>query len=408
MPRALFHTAPRPPADRSGAGATHRAVRHAAGLLVVLATLAGMPSARAQAAPCIPWGDQETINARLVAPDAAVALCQNAFFELTGPIVFTADGQQLYTEGFPTDDRRATLRIAADDLTTAVVMTDRSYALLANLIIDGNRPGLGPRPGEALVLAGGVAVDQTIRANRILEPRSWSALQLHEGPEPRCRGALVEDNVIGPAGRYDGTWADGISYACTEGVVRRNTIVDATDGGIVVFGGRGSVIEDNVIRAVTRTLLGGINMVDYAPYAGDYRGTVVRRNTIEAAGATVRVGIGMGARVWVCLDGEAERSDPTLYGATVEDNVLRGAPFQYGFVVDGVRDWTVVGNRSEATHAGVPELDCRGRVASPPAAFLIEPARSAGTFQPEFREAQLELALWAVREPETLAPEVPR
>jgi hypothetical protein len=385
-------------ADRSATG------RRALELLLVVAFVA--PTATAQpATACLPWGNQDTINERLVGPDAAVALCANAFFELTGPIVFTADGQRLYTEGFPTDERRATLRVAAADLTTAVVMTDRSFVLLANLTIDGNRPGLGARAGDALVLAGGVAVQQTIRANRILEPRSWSALHLHEGPEPRCRGALVEDNVIGPAGRYDGTWADGISYACTDGVVRRNLIVDATDGGIVVFGGRGSVIEDNVIRAETRTLLGGINLVDFAPYAGDYRGTVVRRNVIEAAGATVRIGIGMGPRVWVCLDGDAERANPTLYGATVADNVLRGAPFQYGYVVDGVRDWTVTGNRSEASHAGAPELDCRGRVPSAPAAFLIEPTRSAGTFQPEFRDAQLELALWTVRAPEVLPPE---
>lgn len=393
MPPTVVRSAARP--------RPHLAV---AAALAALALLAGT-TARAQPAPCLPWGDQDTINARLVGPDAAVALCPNAFFELTGPIVFTADGQRLYTEGFPTDDRRATLRVAAPDLTTAVVMTDRSFVLLANLIIDGNRPGLGARPGDALVLAGGVAVNQTIRANRILEPRSWSALHLHEGPEPRCRGALVEDNVIGPAGRYDTTWADGISYACTDGVVRRNTIVDATDGGIVVFGGRGSVIEDNVIRAETRTLLGGINLVDYAPYAGDYRGTVVRRNVIEAAGATVRIGIGMGQRVWGCLDDAADRANPILFGARVEDNVLRGAPFQYGFLVDGVRDWTVVGNRSEATHAGTPELDCRGRVPSAPAAFLIDRSRAQGTFQGEFRDGRLELALWTVRAPELLPRE---
>lgn len=373
-----------------------------AALAVVVALLAG--PAQAQGRGCLPWGDQTTINARLQARGDVAVLCQNAVFELTGPVVFTADGQQLYTEGFPTDDRRALLRLTSSTATSAIVATDRSDVLIANLVIDGNRPQLGPKSGDALVLAGGVAVGQVIRANRIFEPRSWSALHLHEGPEPRCRHALVEDNVIGPAGRYDGTWADGISFACTESVVRRNTIVDATDGGIVVFGARGSVIHDNLIRAETRVLLGGINMVDHAPYDGDYAGTVVRDNIIEAAGATIRIGLGMGPRVWTCLEGAAHEANPTLRGATVTGNELRGAPFQYGFVVDGVRDWTVTGNRSSATHAGVPELDCRGRLADPPAAFLIERARATGTFQDEFRAGPVELALWAIREPAPLPP----
>jgi len=354
----------------------------------------------AAAQGCLPWGDQSDIQARLQRPGDVAALCPNAVFELTAPIVFTADGQQLFTEGFPDGDRRALLKVTGRDQAAAIVMTDRSNVLLAHLIIDGNRPALGYVGGDALVLAGGVATGQTIRGNRILEPRSWSALHLHEGPEPRCRDALVEENVIGPAGRYDGSWADGISFACTNSVARRNTIVDATDGGIVVFGARGSLIEGNVIRAETRTLLGGINLVDFAPYAGDYRGTVVRDNVIDAAGAVVRIGIGMGWRVWACLDGPNLAYDSTLFGATVQGNLLTGPHMQYGFVVDGVRDWTVVDNRSEATHAGVPEVDCRGRVAGAPGPFLIERARAQGTFQPEFRDAALELALWAVPRPE--------
>lgn len=144
------------------------------------------------------------------------------------------------------------------------------------------------------MFAGGVGRGQVIRANRILEPRSWSALRVHEGPPPRCRGAVV------------------------------------------VFGAAGSVEQ-------------------------------IARHTV--------------------------------LGATVTGNVLRGAPFQYGYVVDAVREWTVSGNRSEATHAGVPANDCRGRPASPPAAFLIERSRADVVFQEEFRDGVVEFALWAVPTP---------
>ncbi len=64
--------------------------------------------------------------------------------------------------------------------------------------------------------------------------------------------------------------------------------------------------------------------------------------------------------------------------------------------VGGVTEWTVTGNIDEASHTGRPSVDCGGVLASPPAGFLYTPARSKGTFQPEFKPAKLDLALWAV------------
>ncbi|MFO7584241.1 MAG: right-handed parallel beta-helix repeat-containing protein, partial [Anaerolineales bacterium] len=241
---------------------------------------------------------------------------------------------------------------------------------------------------------------QVIRYVKLIEPRSWSALHLiqgHPSPEPPCRNALVELNEIGPAGQSDETWADGISLACTNSIVRNNQITDATDGAIVVFGSPGSVIENNLIRAETRTLLGGINMVDFGAYDGNYTGTIVRNNIIWAKDAVIRIGLGMGPRVWGCFP--VSHPEDTVYGGTVTGNVLRGEKMQYGFIADGVRDWTVLDNRSEATHSGSPTVDCRGRVAALPAAFQYHPPRADGVFQSEFSQASLELALWAIRSP---------
>jgi hypothetical protein len=175
--------------------------------------------------------------------------------------------------------------------------------------------------------------------------------------------------------------------------------VDATDGAIVIFGAPGSLVERNLISAESRTLLGGINMVDYYPYEGDFAGTTVRGNVIEATGAVIRIGMGMGYRVWVCFDPNQGPADPTLFGATVSGNILRGAHMQYGYAVDGVRDWTVIGNLDIASHIGTPTVGCRGQLASPPEGFLYHSARSAGVFQSEFQEANLELALWAIEDP---------
>jgi len=326
-------------------------------------------------------------------------LCPGAVFELTAPVMITADRQEIYTQGLPTDDTRAILRIVSPDLATAVLMRDYNNVLLSHVIVDGNRLNLGPRGGDALIYAGGYSNGQIIRGNKIMDPRSWSALQLIQGHSESqgCKNALVENNEIGPAGTSDDLeWADGISFTCTNSTVRNNVITDATDGGIVVFGAPGSVIEGNTIRAETRTLLGGINMVDSAAYEGNYSGTIVRDNIIEASGAVIRIGLGMGSRVWVCLPADSEE---ILRGGTVTGNTLRGEKMQYGFIVDGVREWTVTGNIDEATHSGRPSVDCYGRVASAPAGFLYNPARAEGVFQPEFVQGQLDLALWAIVAP---------
>jgi hypothetical protein len=350
-----------------------------------------VPTATSQ--PCLASGNQDDINARLLVDGSVAVLCQGAVFELTGPIMISANRQQIYTEGFPIDERRAVLRIVSTEVTTAVLMRDYSDILLGNVIIDGNRPNLGNKDGDALIYAGGYSSGQIFRALKIMEPRSWSALHLIEP----CSDALVEDNDIGPAGSPNGTWADGISLACTNSIVRNNRIVDATDGAIVIFEATGSIVEGNIIRAETRTLLGAIHMVSSDLYGGNYTGTVVRNNIIESAGAVIRIGIPMGTRTWLCLD--ATSNVNTIYGGRVTNNILRGEKMQYGFIVDGVQDWTVIDNIDESTHIGTPTGDCNGHIASSPAGFQYYPPRSQGVFQAEFMPANLELALWAIKDP---------
>jgi len=146
--------------------------------------------------PCLAGGDQNTINDRLKFSGSEAVLCQGAVFELKSPVFIDSARQKIYTEGFPEDDRRAVLRIVSEFETTAIQMRDSDEAVISHIIIDGNRPNLGYREGDALVYAGGDSRGQVIRAVKITEPRSWSALHLIEP----CTEALVEDSEIGPAG----------------------------------------------------------------------------------------------------------------------------------------------------------------------------------------------------------------
>src|SRR4030042_2965179 len=135
-----------------------------------IATRTPKPTGTSQ--PCLSSGNQNDINARLRVDGSVAVLCQGAVFELTGPIMISANRQQIYTEGFPIDERRAVLRIVSTEVTTAVLMRDYSDILLGNVIIDGNRPNLGYKDGDALIYAGGYSSGQIFRALKIMDPRS--------------------------------------------------------------------------------------------------------------------------------------------------------------------------------------------------------------------------------------------
>jgi hypothetical protein len=253
---------------------------------------------------CLASGDETTINGALSGRAGTAVLCPGAVFDLRSPVVFTRDGQQLYTAGFPTDSRRATLRIAAASLVTALVLKDRSGIRVSHVVVDGNRTRLGRIPGgDSLIAMGGDATGQRVEYVRALEPRGWTCIHAWEGNGLTCAGATIAHSEFGPAGQPNGEWADGISLACRSSLVHHNTITDATDGGIVVFGAPGSLVAGNTIRAVTRPLLGGIAMVDYGPFDGNYTGTVVDSNVIDGAGRLILIGVAMGSQAWICRPG---------------------------------------------------------------------------------------------------------
>lgn len=104
--------------------------------------------------------------------------------------------------------------------------------------------------GGANIEMGGPNSDQLIEYVHSYDPRSWSCLHIAEGGL-LCNNVLVQNNDIGPCGldAYQ-QWADGISLSCRSSIVRNNLINNPTDGGIVVFGSPGSLVENNTIWIV--------------------------------------------------------------------------------------------------------------------------------------------------------------
>jgi len=346
---------------------------------------------------CIPSGTQDDINAALVGAAAEAVLCPGAVFILSNSVKFTAPDQRLYTQDFPTDETRAVLRVGSDALTNAIDGNNQSGIGIQNIEVDGNRTELGYLSGLALIEIGHAGSNQTVQSIFAHDTRSWSTLHIHEGRVmndiPECQNATITDNSIGAAGTPDGRWADGISHACGNSTVMNNVVTDATDGAIVVFGAPGSIVANNTILAATQTLLGGINMVDYAPVHGNYVGTIVTNNVIDASTAFIKVGIAMGPDVWSC-------PHTVNYGGTVTDNVIQGIHFGYGYAVNGVRDWTVLDNLDYSRHVGAIRAGCGGPPDLPDG-FQYQSVTSS-TLQAEFSYANLTYVL-GVSEPSILA-----
>ncbi|KAJ3533385.1 hypothetical protein NM688_g7290 [Phlebia brevispora] len=248
---------------------------------------------------CEPAGPLNTLTDRLntllnsSGPGYILPLCPSTQYYIQAPILFFAQNQEISTIGYPYDDDRASLVVSGPVFngtghTTAVDGTCQncSGVKLRNVQINGTRLGASPTSGGANIEMGGSNSDQLIEYVHSFDPRSWSCLHIAEGALS-CNNVTVQHNDIGPCGSdLFQQWADGISVSCQNSLVRNNTVNNPTDGGIVLFGSPGTLVENNTIYVENNTLLGGINMVDYLPWSGNYTDTVVRNNTIAGGFAT--------------------------------------------------------------------------------------------------------------------------
>lgn len=336
---------------------------------------------------CIAKGDERVINAALRAA-TSVTLCRNAVFEIFHTIELNTDGQELFTRGQPTDDSRAVIRVVGDELATAV-QSRASNIFLHDVVIDGQRPALGRLDrGGALIEVGGDVTGVRVEHVRAFDPRGWSTLHVFEGAR-HCTNARVIGNTIGPAGTAVGNmWADGISFACRNGLVADNTVVDASDGGIVIFGAPGTIVENNIVKSRHNVMLGGINLVDYRPFDGDYSGVIVRGNRIETRGGFMKIAIAIGPAAWGI--GTLEQ---TNRGGTVVGNLISGDGFGYGIVVDGASDFTVTGNHVSGHSKGWSGERCDKNHAPPGLKYLRDPNATAGSYQTNFRRG---IARWSI------------
>lgn len=338
-----------------------------------------------------------------------LALCQNTQYLIQSPIYFAAPNQEISTVGYPTGEERAILVVNGPVFngsghTTAVDGTcpNCNGVKLRNIQINGTRGGASPTNGGANIEMGGANSGQLIEYVHSFDPRSWSCLHIAEG-SLNCNNVIVQNNDIGPCGSdVFQEWADGISVSCRSAIVRNNMIKNPTDGGIVLFGSPGTLVENNTIWILNNTLLGGINMVDVLPFGGDYSGVVVQNNTIIGGFATdsesdeqskgeniddviIKIGIAIGPHTWFGDEFGANRS----FSGIVRNNILTGA-FGYGMAITSATNFTVENNTlvGNTSFIGSRGPNCSTTDVTPtPAPFVIDPVNvTSSTIQNNFQD----------------------
>ncbi|KAF8505871.1 hypothetical protein F5888DRAFT_481064 [Russula emetica] len=374
-------------------------------------------SHRQNNAACISPNPANTITDRLNAalnssgPGFVLRLCPNGQYMIQAPILFAAPNQEISTEGYPTDNSRATLVVSGpvangQGHTTAIDGTcgNCSGITLRNIQINGTRAGASPTLGGANIEMGGPNSDQLIEYVHSYDPRSWSCLHIAEGGL-LCNNVTVQNNDIGPCGSdVFQQWADGISVSCRSALVRNNMVNNPTDGGIVLFGAPGTLVTNNTIWVENRTLLGGINMVDVVPWGGDYSGTIVQNNTVLGGFATdsksntqndgenvddviIKIGIAIGPETWFVDEFGANVSS----SGTVLDNKLSGA-FGYGVAITSAHNFTVQGTTlvGNTSFIGSRGPNCSASDPTPPsAAFIVGSANvTTSNLQSQFQSVQ--------------------
>ncbi|PFH47806.1 hypothetical protein AMATHDRAFT_66860 [Amanita thiersii Skay4041] len=378
---------------------------------------------------CEPPDPANTVTDRLntllnsSGPGYVLRLCPRKRYMIQSPILFAAPNQEISTLGYPTGNDRATLVVngpVADGKghTTAVDGTcpTCSGIVLRNIQIDGTRQGASPTQGGGNIEIGGPNSNQVVEYVRSFDPRSWTCLHIAEGALD-CNNATIQNNDIGPCGSDTfQEWADGISLSCRNSIIRNNMIQNPTDGGVVLFGSPGTQVYNNTIWILNQTLLGGINLVDYDPFGGDYTGTVVTNNTILGGFATdgqgpgdtrgnnrdsaiIKIGIAIGPRTWF---GDRYGSNVSRSG-TVVNNQLSGA-FSYAIAITSAQNFTVEGNTlfGNTSFIGARGPNCSASDTVPnPAPFVLDTKSVQGLdLQPDFQIIQDGDSLTCVLPPE--------
>lgn len=347
---------------------------------------------------CFTGGTQQQLQAMLDAAPAGttVTLAQQAVVRITTANQIPGNraagldipaGVTLTTAGSPAPNQYAMMGrlVRVGSLGAAAVVELESGAKLTSVWVDGQRTSASDHvpSSENVQMAGGSGT--TVSGDRLSNAVGFTNLQAlgtFEGWP--CPSNTITNNLVTAyaSSHVDGNWSDGLSVACENATIAGNTVIDATDVGIVVFraypADQHSLVSGNTVLSAGNSAFGGIGLdpVSQAPAAAvspDFAGTSVTHNTLWTSPTTsFEIALTVGTGAWF--------PQPNIgSGASVTGNTTgsQSANVTEGIAVSGIRNATVTGNTLTV------HLEQHG--ACPEAAIAVDPSLgSGGTIQTPF------------------------
>jgi hypothetical protein len=301
-------------------------------------------------------------------------------------------GVTLTTAGQPGPDRYAEMGrlVRASGFGTtastagAVVEVD-SGAKLENVWVDGQRTG--PTNAESATVnvetAGGSGT--TVSADRLSNAIGFTNLHVLGTAEslPCASSTITQNLVTAYASSHvnTGDWSDGISVGCENATVTGNTVIDATDVGIVLFraypADQKSTVASNTVLNAGNSAFGGIvaDPLSSSPTVKpSFAGATVHNNTLwTGPGASYGIGLSLGTAAWF--------SSPNIgSGVSFTSNSLTGNVTE-GMAVSGMLNVTATGNTLNVTLGQF--------VSCPKAEIAVDPQLGSGTIQQPITSVQV-------------------
>jgi hypothetical protein len=346
---------------------------------------------------CFTGGTQQQLQTMLnnaEATHATVTLAQQVVVSITTPTQVGSrwvglnipSGVTLTTAGQPGPNRYAQMgRLVRapgfvnnpDNNSGAAVVEVESGAKLENVWVDGQRGGSLNGGTVNVETAGGSGT--TVTDDRLSDSIGFTnlhALGTTEGFP--CSSTTITGNLstqYATDHTTTGAWSDGLSVACENATVTGNTVIDATDVGIVLFracpADQKSTVSGNTILNAGNSAFGGIvaDPLDQNNHAcgPSFSGSSVTGNTLWT-GPTAGYGIALslGTAAWF--------SDyNTGTGASFTNNTFTGNATE-ALTVSGMLNVTATGNTLTWT-PGQYTKSC------PEAEIAVDPKRGSGTIQ---------------------------
>ncbi|MBV9448861.1 MAG: hypothetical protein JO345_23480 [Streptosporangiaceae bacterium] len=354
---------------------------------------------------CFTGGTQTQLQTMLdnaKATDATVTLAQHVVVSIDTPQTIgpprtrqagldIPSGVTLTTVGQPTPNQYATMgRLVrasgfGEGTTGAAVVEVESGAKLLNVWVDGQRTGPTDHQGDTVNVETASGSGDTVSSDRLSNAIGFTNLHALGTAEflpanVPCGSTTITGNLVTAysSSHTNGDWSDGLSVACENATVENNTVIDATDVGIVLFraypADQKSTVADNTILNAGNPAFGGIvadPLSNNPPNSPSFAGASVRSNTLwTGPGAYYHIGLSVGSAAWF----DSPNNPANIgSGASFTGNTLTASATE-AIAVSGMLNATVTGNTLNWTPGQY------GRC--PQAEIAVDPQDGSGTIQP--------------------------